>query len=133
MAQPKFIACLDEKIMNAQDLFAAQLAQTTPYTSEMLHAAVESGLIKEGSDAHQYRLGHIGERPLFVMVHHTANNIESGFDQSFKIVVEMFFESELSDYVRNLNETHVFSEYTGVNMSMPRFRLKPMGDNNVAT
>lgn len=103
--------------MNARDIFAVQLGQASPYTSNLLHELVESGQLVEGSDAHQYRLNHVGERMVFALVYYGYMG-----ESPFRAVVEQYFETEIDDFVDTIKDTHKFDGYnTTTPPHIPRF------------
>lgn len=108
--------------MDAQEIFAEQLATASLYTSEMLCNTAKAAHLTEDSKAYQYRHAHIGEKMVFVMVQREGGIAEPGSIQAFRLVVESLFESEIEDFVCGLSETHDHVGYTIDNI--PRFNMK---------
>lgn len=110
--------------MNAQEIFANQLGDNRLYTSKMLHEAVQTGQVVEGSDTHQRRLKHVGERIVYAFVYRVDEEADCGEHRFLRAAAELYFESEIEMFVQRIQTTHYHNGYVGTNASVPRFMLK---------
>lgn len=117
--------------MTAREIFAEQLATSLPYTSAMLHEAATSGHFVEGSEAYLYRLAHVGERMIFVLVQRGSDTQEPDSIRTLNLVVENYFETEIDDVFNRLTKTHDHTGYT-IN-HIPRFMFKRKEKENGPT
>ncbi len=117
--------------MNTQEIFAEQLANTPPYTLEMLQELTQDGRFREGSDQYNYHLAHIGERRVFALVYHEGS-CDSPISLPFKAAIEGYFESELDDFIASITDTHEFCGYNTTAPIIPRFLLKERMKNVAA-